>query len=62
MTKKCLGCGIILQTVDIEKEGYVDDVDKRKILMEEIKNYGTYEIEVKLYQGISAKMYVMVGE
>ena len=38
------------------------DVDKRKIHVEEIKQFGTYEFEVKLYQGISATLYVMVGE
>lgn len=37
-------------------------VDKRKITMEDIKAFGTFEAEVKLYTGISAKIYVMVGE
>lgn len=37
-------------------------VDKRKIVVEDIKQFGTYEFEVKLYQGISAKLFVMVGE
>lgn len=37
-------------------------VDKRKITVEEIKQYGTYEFEVKLYPGISTQLYVMVGE
>ena len=37
-------------------------VDKRKIVMEDIKAFGTYEAEVKLYTGISAKIYVTVGE
>ena len=37
-------------------------VDKRKIQVEEIKQFGTYEFEVKLYTGISTKLYVMVGE
>nr|MCR4924711.1 50S ribosomal protein L9 [Clostridiales bacterium] len=38
------------------------DVDKRKIIVDDIKNFGTYEAEVKLYQGISAKLKVQVGE
>lgn len=38
------------------------DADKRKISMADIKNFGTYTIEVKLYQGISAKLSVEVGE
>lgn len=39
------------------------DVDKRKVSLEEdIKAFGTYTAEVKLYQGVTAKVYVMVGE
>ena len=37
-------------------------VDKRKITMEDIKNFGSYKIEVKLYTNIVAEMTVMVGE
>lgn len=37
-------------------------VDKRKIVVDDIKQFGTYEFEVKLYLGISAKLFVMVGE
>jgi len=45
----------------ISKENKVD-IDKRKITVEDIKNYGTYEAEVKLYPGISVKMYIIVSE
>lgn len=38
------------------------DIDKRKVSVDDIKCFGTYECEVKLYQGISAKLYVLVGE
>lgn len=38
------------------------DVDKRKIAVQDIKQFGTYEAEVKVYQGISAKIYVQVTE
>lgn len=38
------------------------DIDKRKITVEDIKQFGTYEAEVKIYQGISAKIYVQVSE
>ena len=39
------------------------DIDKRKLeLTGDIKSFGTYECEVKLYAGISAKLFVMVGE
>ena len=37
-------------------------VDKRKISMEDIKTFGTYQAEIKLYTGISATVFVMVGE
>ncbi|MBQ4313007.1 MAG: 50S ribosomal protein L9 [Clostridia bacterium] len=38
-------------------------IDKRKVsLAGDIKAFGTYECEVKLYTGISAKLYVMVGD
>lgn len=38
-------------------------VDKRKVVLSsDIKAFGTYECEVKLYQGISAKVFIVVGE
>ena len=45
----------------VEKEFGIK-TDKRKISVDDIKQFGTYEFEVKLYQGISAKLFVMVGE
>lgn len=38
------------------------ELDKRKVVVEDIKAFGTYPVEVKLYNGISASMFVMVGE
>ena len=38
------------------------EVDKRKISVAEIKAFGTYEAEIKLHPGISANVYVVVGE
>lgn len=38
------------------------DIDKRKIAVDDIKQFGTYEAEIKVYQGISAKIYVQVTE
>ena len=38
------------------------DIDKRKISMDDIKQFGTSEAEVKIYQGISAKIFVHVSE
>lgn len=39
------------------------DVDKRRIeLSGDIKNFGSYEAEVRLYNGINAKITIVVGE
>lgn len=38
------------------------DIDKRKIVMQDIKAFGTVEAEIKVYQGISAKLFVQVSE
>ncbi len=46
---------------EIEKQFKVK-VDKRKITMDDIKTFGSYKIEVKLYTNIVAEMTVMVGE
>lgn len=48
-------------SAQIEKELGLE-IDKRKISVEDIKQFGTYEAEVKIYQGISAKIYVQVSE
>lgn len=37
-------------------------VDKRKLSSTDIKNFGTYSVEVKLYSGITATLSVEVGE
>lgn len=39
-----------------------EDIDKRKITMDDIKAFGTVQAEVKVYQGISAKIFVQVSE
>ncbi len=45
------------------KKNYNILIDKRKIsLKNEIKSLGTYEFDVKLYNGITAKMKVLVDE
>ena len=38
------------------------ELDKRKVAVEDIKSFGTYPVEVKLYNGISASMFVTVAE
>lgn len=56
MTKKCLGCGITLQTENKNIEGYVDDINKQ--ICErcfKLKNYGEYKevtLDNKDYQNI----------
>ncbi len=47
--------------LEIEKQFKVK-VDKRKITMDDIKNFGSYKIEIKLYTNITAEMTVMVAE
>lgn len=45
------------------KKQFGIDVDKRKITIDgEIKAFGTYNCEVKLYQGVIAKIKVKVSE
>lgn len=46
---------------EIDKQFSVK-VDKRKITMDDIKNFGSYKIQVKLYTNIVAEMTVMVRE
>lgn len=38
------------------------DIDKKKITVAEIRNFGTYECTVKVYTGITALIYINVGE
>lgn len=44
------------------KKQYGVDADKRKITMDDIKAFGSYKIDVKLYQNTSAEMTVSVSE
>ena len=45
------------------KNAFGIDVDKRKVVLDgDIKAFGTFECEIKLYAGVSAKIYVLVGE
>ena len=45
----------------IEKDFGVK-TDKRKITVEDIKQFGTFPFEIKLYSGVTAKLFVRVGE
>ena len=44
------------------KETYDIDIDKKRIEAEDIRNFGTYECTLKIYTGITATVYIMVGE
>ena len=46
---------------EIDKQ-FAVKVDKRKMTMDDIKNFGSYKIQVRLYTNIVAEMTVMVGE
>lgn len=37
-------------------------VDKRKIVMDDVKSFGTVQAEIKVYQGITARIFVQVSE
>lgn len=51
------------QVAEEIKKQYNINIDKRKVVLEcDIKEYGTYSAEVKLYTGISAKIDVKVSE
>ena len=51
------------QVAEEIKKQYNITVDKRKVVLEcDIKEFGTYKAEVKLYTGISAKIDVQVSE
>lgn len=46
----------------LEKQLHVT-IEKRRVnLKDDIKAFGSYTVEVKIYNGISANIYVMVGE
>ncbi len=47
---------------DAIREAFGVSVDKRKITCADIKSYGQYEAQIKLYAGITASVTVNVGE
>ena len=59
---KLFGSITAKEIADRIKEEYSIEVDRRKISVEDIKHYGTYEAEVRLVQGVSAKFYIIVSE
>ena len=60
---KLFGSVTAKQIAEEIKRQYGIEVDKRKVVLErDIKEYGTYKAEVKLYTGISAMIDVKVTE
>lgn len=44
------------------KAEFSQDIDKRKIVLQDVKAFGSFQAEVKIYQGISANIFVQVSE
>ena len=44
------------------KADYDIDIDKKRIVTEDIRSFGTYECTLKIYTGVTATVYIMVGE
>ena len=59
---KLFGSVTSKEVAEMVKNQFGIETDKRKITMDDIKAFGTYEAEIKLFQGISAKIYVQVCE
>ena len=59
---KLFGSVTAREVAEAVKKQFGVETDKRKISMDDIKAFGTYEAEIKLYAGISAKIYVQVSE
>ncbi len=44
------------------KKSFGEEIDKRKIVMEDVKAFGTVQAEIKIYPSITASVYVSVTE
>ena len=44
------------------KEAFGYEIDKKKIVCEDIRAFGTYPFQIRIYSGIQINMYVAVGE
>lgn len=58
---KLFGAVTSKELSEVLKKEYALTVDKKKISAPEMKNTGTYSFEVKLYQGVVAKMSVEIS-
>ena len=59
---KLFGSVTAKEIAETVKKQFGVDIDKRKITAEDIKAYGTYPVQAKFYQGITADFFVMVSE
>lgn len=59
---KLFGSVTAKELAEALKRDYGIEADKRKITVEDIKSFGTYEFEIRLHPQVSAKLYVTVGE
>lgn len=59
---KLFGAVTSKEVCEAVRESLGIEVDRRKLTVGEIKAYGDYEAEIKLYSGISAKVTVRVAE
>jgi len=62
-TGRLFGSVTSKEIADALQKQYELEIDRRKIVLEsDIKKFGTFEAELKIYTGITAKMYVLVSE
>ena len=59
---KIFGSVTAKEVGDAIRAAYQLDIDRRKIVMKDIKSLGDYSVSVKLYSGISAEMTVTVEQ
>lgn len=59
---KLFGSVTTKEVAALLKDKFGLEIDRRKIVMNDIKSYGEYTVEVKLYTGISAKLTLTVSE
>lgn len=59
---KLFGSVTSKDVADVISKEFGIEIDKKKIDFEDAKAFGVYPVEVKLYNGISASLFVSVGE
>lgn len=59
---KLFGSVTTKEVAEALKQQYHTEIEKRKITMADIKAFGSYEAEIKLNHGVTAKITVMVIE